>query len=171
MSVNIRKILYATDLSRNAAYAFQYAIYLSKMADTTICILHIVEKMSPDAQIAFRAYLDIDDRRKVLADRAANAIERLKKRLTIFCEKEIEGEKEINAKIASIEVYEGYPAEEILNKAEELKCDAIVMGAHKKGFTHTFLGSVAKSVLRRSRIPTFIVPLPEDDSDLTFHGV
>jgi len=169
MSVNFKKILYATDLSKNAAYAFQYAVYLSKMSGASIIILHIVEKMSPDAQIAFRAYFDAGDRKKVLATKIGNAIERIKKRLTQFCEKELAGDQEVSDKIASIKVYEGYPAEEILKRAEELDCDAIVMGAHKKGFTHTFLGSVAKSVLRRSRTPTFIVPLPEGETDLTFH--
>ncbi len=169
MSVNIKKILYATDLSKNAAYAFQYAVYLSKISDATIVIMHIVEKMSPDAQIAFRAYFDAGDRKKVMATKVSNAIERIKKRIAVLCEKELAGEQEIKDKIASIKVYEGYPAEEILKKAEELDCDAIVMGAHKKGFTHTFLGSVAKSVLRRSRIPAFIVPLPEGEIDLTFH--
>ncbi|WP_370298270.1 hypothetical protein [Pontibacterium sp.] len=30
---------------------------------------------------------------------------------------------------------------------------------------HTFLGSVAKNVLNRSRIPVLIVPLPEKEND------
>ena len=33
------------------------------------------------------------------------------------------------------------------------------MGSHERGMNHTFLGSVAKSVLRRSHVPTLIVPL------------
>ena len=68
-----------------------------------------------------------------------------------------------------IEVREGYPAEEILRQVEKHKCDAVVMGAHEKGISHTFLGSVAKSVLRRCRKPTFVVPLPETEIDLSMH--
>ena len=58
-------------------------------------------------------------------------------------------------------VCESYPAEEILKTASKHDCDLIVMGSHERGMTHTFLGSVAKSVLRRSRVPTLIVPLVE----------
>jgi len=36
------------------------------------------------------------------------------------------------------------------------------MGTHGKGWiTYTFLGSVAERVLRRSRKPVFIIPLPK----------
>ena len=69
----------------------------------------------------------------------------------------------------SIEICEGYPAEAILQKAEELDCDAIVMGTHSKGvLANTFLGSVAKRVLRRTRQPVFIIPLPRGKTDITF---
>lgn len=169
MMPDIEKLLYATDLSKNAAYAFRYAVYLAKNLDAKIVILHVVEKMSPDAQLALMAYLDKKDREKLLKERVDRAGERIKNRLKRFCEKELEGDPGDLEKIISIEVCEGYPAEEILTKAEEFNCDAIVMGAHEKGLTHTFLGSVAKSVLRRYRHPTFIVPLPKDEIDLSVH--
>jgi nucleotide-binding universal stress UspA family protein len=42
------------------------------------------------------------------------------------------------------------------------------MGAHEKGIAHTFLGTVAKRVLRRSRKPVFIIPLPKGKTDTSF---
>jgi nucleotide-binding universal stress UspA family protein len=168
MMPDIQKILYATDLSKNAAYAFRYATYLAKNLDAEIVILHVIEKMSPDAQIALQAYLDIEDRKKMFKEKIGNAVDRIEKRLNIFCEKELQGDPACRGKIATTIVREGYPAEEILMQADRLNCDAIVMGAHEKGFTHTFLGSVAKSVLRRSRKPAFIVPLPRGEIDLSF---
>jgi len=66
----------------------------------------------------------------------------------------------------------GYPAEEILRQAIKLNCEAIVMETHSKGFlSHSFLGSVAKKVLRQTRKPVFIVPLPKEEFDLTFHDI
>ncbi|WP_459918787.1 universal stress protein [Desulfocicer niacini] len=41
----------------------------------------------------------------------------------------------------------------------EMNADLIVMGTHEKGVSHTFLGTVAKRVLQRSRTPALIVPL------------
>ncbi len=169
MMPDIKKLLYATDLSKNAAYAFRYAAYMAKKFDAELIILHVVEKMSPDAQLALMAYLDEKDRVKLMKERVEHAGERIKNRLMIFCKKTLEGDPDCLEKIISIEVCEGYPAEEILTKAEVFNCDAIVMGAHEKGLTHTFLGSVAKSVLRRCRRPTFIIPLPRGEIDLSMY--
>ncbi len=168
--LKINKILYATDLSMNADYAFRYAVYLAKTIGAKVFVLHILEKVSPDAQVTLLAYIDETDRKKLHAQHVQQAIERLEQRLDIFCTKEAKDHfDDVRELIAVTEVREAYPAEEILKKAEQHNCDVIIMGAHKKGITHTFLGSVAKSVLRRSRIPTFIVPLPRGEIDLTVH--
>ena len=62
--------------------------------------------------------------------------------------------------ITSIDVQEGFAVEVILNKIQSDEYDLIVMGTHEKGFAQSFLGSVAKTVLRSSKIPVFVVPLP-----------
>ena len=73
-------------------------------------------------------------------------------------------------RVESIDVCEGFPADEILKKADDFNCDAIVMGTHGKGLIgHAFLGSTAKRVLRRTRKPVFIIPLPKGETDVTFH--
>ena len=170
MMPEISKILYATDLSKNSAHAFRYAVYLAKKLDAQIVILHVVQRMSHDAELALRAYLDKKDREKIFKDRIGNAIERIKNRIKLFCDKELETRPEYLERISSIEVCEGYPAEEILRQADAFNCDFILIGTHEKGFTsHTFLGSVAKRVLRRSRIPAIVVPLPEAETELSFH--
>lgn len=61
----------------------------------------------------------------------------------------------------------GYAVEEILNIADAKGCDVIVLGTHGKGWLReTFLGSVARSVLERTRKPVFVVPLPSDKADI-----
>ncbi len=63
---------------------------------------------------------------------------------------------------------EGDPAGEILEKADELKADMLILGTHGKGpLGHAFLGRVAEKVLQRIEIPVFIVPIPKErDIDL-----
>ena len=63
MIPKIRKILYATDLSPNSAYAFRYAINSAIMHDAKIIILHAFEAMSPAVRAQMEFYLT-DDRRK-----------------------------------------------------------------------------------------------------------
>ncbi len=66
---------------------------------------------------------------------------------------------------------EGFPVEEILGTAEAKACDVIVMGTHEKGWLReTFLGSVARSVLERSRKPVLVVPLSSDKADIDWNA-
>ena len=43
MIPQIKKILYATDLSKNAAYAFFYTVDMAKKHNASIVILHSIE--------------------------------------------------------------------------------------------------------------------------------
>jgi len=43
MIQQIKKILYATDLSKNSSYAFLYAIDMARTHDARIIILHAIE--------------------------------------------------------------------------------------------------------------------------------
>jgi nucleotide-binding universal stress UspA family protein len=146
MMPRIQKILYATDLSQNSAYAFRYAIKLAIEHDAEIIILHVLEKMSSTTQALANMHIGEEHIKKLLEDRTRYAIDRINKR------------------------FKGFPAEVILRTANELDCDAIVIGAHGKDrLTYTFFGSTAKRILRRTRKPVFIIPLPHGEIDITFH--
>ncbi len=56
----------------------------------------------------------------------------------------------------------GEVAEEILNQADELKADLIVMGTHGHGAMYNLLvGSATKGVLKHSTRPVLLVPGPK----------
>ena len=169
MIPKIQKILYATDLSPNSKYAFRYAINSAIQHDAKIIILHVIESM-PSAVYAQKAFqVGGDQAKKIFEKRVDDALGRIKERLKIFCEKELAGNPKAMDRIQSIEICEGFPAEEILEKAQDLDCDAIVMGTHSKGIiANTFLGSIAKSVLGRTRKPVFIIPLPKGETEIAF---
>ncbi len=162
MLPEVRKILYSTDLSKSSTAAFEQATYLAKKTGADIHILHIVEKLSSDAKITFQTYvMNSNSRRDMLQERVKNARRKLMERQENFWENLHKDDAEVRKQIKSIDVIEAYPAETILKVSQELGVDLIVMGTHEKGMLHTFLGSVAKNVLSRSRIPMLIVPLPE----------
>ena len=169
MIPKISKILYATDLSPNAEYAFRFAINSAIKQDARIIILHVIESFSPIvyAQLGFLAGGEAFD--TIFEKRVDDAMARIEKRLKTFSEKELADLPRAADRVQSIEICEGFPAEEILEKANEFDCDAIVMGTHSKGvLANTFLGSVAKRVLGRTRKPVFIIPLPKGETDITF---
>ncbi|MBT6612627.1 MAG: universal stress protein [Deltaproteobacteria bacterium] len=170
MMPEIQKILYTTDLSENSTYAFRYAMSFAKKHDAKIIILHVLEELSSTAQAMLQHYFDEEQQKSFSEKKIADTMDRIHKRMKIFCDRELKDDPESMDRIESIEICKGYPANEILKKMDELECDAILMGTHGKGIIRdTYLGSMTQKVLRRVRKPVFIIPLPKGETDLTFH--
>jgi nucleotide-binding universal stress UspA family protein len=167
MIPQIKKILYATDLSKNSSYAFLYATDLARRHDARIVILHAIEPIPPYAE----AYAGMTDENK--RKQQQETIEEIKRLLLGFCKK---AEAQIGSPcvelVSKILVPRGHAPEEILNAANEEGCDVIVLGTHGKGFlAHTFLGSVSKAVLHRTRKPVLIIPLPSEKLPIEWDGM
>jgi nucleotide-binding universal stress UspA family protein len=160
MIPQIKKILYATDLSKNSEYAFYYAVDMAKKYGGEIVFLHAVE---PISERAFGTRTG-----KVYQGQQKESLEVIRKRLQRFCQ--IVDEKNSLAcvnLVAKFVVEVGYPAEEILKAADDEGCDLIVLGSHGKGFLqHAFLGCVSHLVLERARKPVFIIPLPSETTSI-----
>jgi nucleotide-binding universal stress UspA family protein len=165
MPLTINKILYATDLSKNSAYAFRYAVDLAKNHNADIHLLHVVEKMSPAHEAFVDYYLatnEVDRHKKIVAE----SIERTRKKLEVFRDREFADHPEVIDEHVTIEVTDGHPVKEILTKSEKYDCDVIVTGSHRKGFVrHTLLGSVSERVFDRALKPVIVVPLPEGETE------
>jgi nucleotide-binding universal stress UspA family protein len=57
-------------------------------------------------------------------------------------------------------VIEGATVDMILDKAEKLDIDLIITGHHEHNFVYkAFFGSVAKGVVKKTKIPVLLVPL------------
>jgi len=168
MIPKIQNVLYATDLSKNSAYAFRYAINTAQKHDAKIHILHVIEALSPQAEALLLMHIEkgkVDQWHKDAREKLRRQIE---ERLKQFAERELKDDPETLKRVAGIHVVHGDPATEILNKTDELGCDTIIMGTNGKGaISHTFLGSVSEKVLRRIRKPVYIIPLPKGETDIT----
>lgn len=163
MLKTISTILYATDLSNTSVHAFRYAVCLAKALDARLHILHAIEPISEEARMTLQLFVaDPAQRRAALEQRAQTARALLDERQEIFWAQLPADEQALRTRVDEIEVIEGFAAEAILQRAQNLPADMILMGSHAHGISHTFLGTVAKRVLRRARIPTLIVPYAED---------
>lgn len=166
MTPEIKKILYTTDLTKNSLYAFYFAVDLARIHNASITILHCVEAIPPSAYGQVRLVsLDVDkiSEENKNQEKEGDVIQ-IKEEVQQFCQS---AEPQIGAScvdlVSEIIVKEGHPVEEILNTADTKECDVIVLGTHGKGWLkETFLGSVASSVLERTRKPVFIIPLPSE---------
>ncbi len=173
MIPQIKKILYATDLTKNSSYAFYFAADMARKNNATIVVLHCIGTIPPSVymEAGFNDAERIMQRAKD-QEKQDDTLE-IKKRLEDFCQGV---ESQIGPPCASlvsdIIVKAAYPVEEILNTADAQDCDVIVLGTHGKGLLRqAFLGSVARSVLERARRPVFIIPLPSEKSGAEWAGV
>ncbi len=163
----IKKILYATDMSKNSSYAFLFATDMARIHDARIIILHVIEPVPPYVEVYTSITAEMERKQQ------EETVEDIKKHLQGFCKK---AEAQIGPPcvelVSKIFVRRGHPPEEILNAANEEACDVIVLGTHGKGFlAHTFLGSVSNAVLHRTRKPVFIIPLPSEKVSIEWDGI
>ena len=162
MIPEIKKILYTTDLSDNARYAFSYAASLANRYGAGITILHVLEEMSPYADSVVINILGEEKWKEIRDANEQEVLETIKTRLEKFCEDVSSELPDCPFITDAIIVKIGNPVEEILEGAEAGDCDMVVMGAHGHGIiANAMMGSTSRRVLRRCKKPVLVVRLPE----------
>jgi len=164
MIPNIRKILYATDLSDKAAHVFGYAAGMADRYAAKVTVLHVLEDISPSTSRQL-AFMMGDDRfLELQRKRQQDGIEKIRSQVETFCRDLTTDLQDCNLTVEDVRVTVGDPARQILETAAEIDCDVIVMGTHgERDLADTMLGSTARRVVRRSAIPVLVVRLPAQD--------
>ena len=149
MIPKINKILYTTDLSLNSAYVFRYALSSAEKHDAKIDVLYAVQ---PTGEMGFA--LPAVDTKPI--------IEKIKRRIENLAKEELKDKPSLINRVSEIRVIAGDPAAVILQAVQDLKPDILIMGTHSKGIiANAFLGSVAVKVLQRSKVPVYVIPIPD----------
>lgn len=162
MIPEIRKILYATDLSENARHAYGYAASLANRYGARVTILHVLEETSPQRDSYVVNVLGEEKWEKLRKSNEQQAIERIKSRLQKFCEEASSELPTCPFITESVLVKIGHPVEEIVQMAEAADFDLVVMGAHGRGLLEdAMIGSTSRRVLRRCKKPVLVIRLPE----------
>ena len=172
--VDVKKILYATDLSESARYAFAYAVSLADLYNAAITMIHVLPEVSDILDKNIIGYISADRWEEIKSQNVDEAREALigKRRdhlairdaLHQFSQNVKESHAGSGFVTDDIVVVRGNPVEQILAQAEEKNCDLIVMGTHGHGtLADVMMGSTARRVLRRSTKPVLVVRLPEEE--------
>ena len=171
--VEVKKILYATDLSENARYAFAYAVSLADLYNAAITILHVLPEVPELLDQSVIGYISAERWEEIKSQQLEEAKEALigkrrehlaiKEALLQFSEDVKQQQQGAGFTTDEVIVVRGNPVEEIIKNAEERNCELIVMGTHGLGtLADAMLGSTARRVIRRSKTPVLVVRLPED---------
>jgi nucleotide-binding universal stress UspA family protein len=140
----------------------RHVIGIAAAIGTEIRILHVLEALSEDAQLALLAFVQGETARDAaLSQRLELTRRSLAERQDRFWSGLEPEARKIRDQVVATEVIEGFPAEAILREAAWHGCDLIVLGAHEQALSHAFLGNIAKRVLRRATVPT-LYALPRE---------
>ena len=155
-----KTILYATDMTPNAAFALRHAVSIARRYDAQVKVLHVLAEV--DSSVVNYVATVMGEER--LADfeiqHHKEVAEEIKKRIKSFAAEELNNQEDDLKRIISVEARHGNPIGEILEEADDCSADLIVIGSHGKGaLSYAFLGSVAEKLLRKSHRPVLVVPL------------
>ena len=166
MIPEIKKILYATDLSENARYAFGYAASLASRYDAKITILHVLEEPSPSTLLLVGDIVGQKRLNSLRKEKEIAVIESMRTRLEDFCTEFMEEVPDCRINIEKTIVETGHPVNQIIEYADSTDCDVILMGSRGLGMlADVMLGSTSRRVLRRCNKPVMVIRLPESKND------
>ena len=168
---DIKRILYATDLSDTARHAVRYACSIGHQYKAEVTLLHvipdIVEEISMGTGINLADHMGKkeweDFNRKGIQAAEAAINDRIK-----HTSREVVREiPHCPLNDNNVEIRIGNPVEQILSAAHKGNFDLIIMGTHGHGkLGESIIGSVAGEVIRRCSRPVMVVRLPENDHRL-----
>ena len=159
----IRSILYATDLGLFAPYILQHALLLARTHRADLYVLHVVEPLGLFAESVLQTYLDAasyDDLRQRGLDSVMALIEQ--RVFDGFCD-ELQESGEESVPIRAVRVQLGDPPQVILQEAQDLAVDLIVIGSHSQSMPNgSALGRTCLRLLQQGRLPVYLVPVLPD---------
>jgi nucleotide-binding universal stress UspA family protein len=143
--MKITDILVPTDFSACSEHALDYAVQIAERLDAKVHLLSVIGVPSygvPELGVGITAPM-IDN---MIADH----------------QRELDQLAGVRKLVAETLVRVGDARDVILQTAEEIKADLIVMGTHgRRGFSRALLGSVTEMVVRTSPIPVLTVRGPK----------
>lgn len=174
MVPDIKKILFTTDLSKNARYAFNYAARLASLNDAGIVILHVIEDTPQSIDSLLSELLGTEKVEEIRKGHEEDArsilIGKKKERVMISQALEIFRRK-ADSELADyardfetdeIIVKRGNVVEEIISQAETSNCDMIVMAYHSRSMlAEALVGGKLRRVLKQAKKPVLLVPMPD----------
>ena len=161
MQEPIKKIILATDFLESSKDIGNRALFLAHAYKAELMVIHVLDI---DEWYFPRHNFYTEEGFDKLSEGQAQVRQKRKNAL-----KELTDTFDLDAEPIFTE---GDPGHEIIRVAEERNADLIVLGTHGKGFLRqTFIGSVAVSVLERTRKPVFIIPLPSEKTNIDWDKI
>lgn len=148
MSLQIKKILVPIDFSEYSKASLRYSCEFAKLFDANLFLIHVLEPViyPPDFSMG---QISIPSLNTEVGERAKQELENL-------CKACIEGDVRVTTIVKN-----GKPFYEIIETAEEIDADLIIIATHgHSGVEHILFGSTAEKVVRKAPCPVLTTRTP-----------
>jgi len=161
MTIDIKKILFATDLSETARHAVKYACSIGNKYNAQVHAIHVVpdvlDEYSSGTGINLSGSIDKkkwDEFNRKNIDTAKKIIQ---ERMKLTSQKVLEQMPHCPLSENRTIVTAGNPVNEIVKTAQDNNFDMIIMGTHGHGkLEEVVLGSTASGVILKSKVPVLV---------------
>jgi nucleotide-binding universal stress UspA family protein len=150
----MKKVLIALDYSPTAQKVAETGFLLAKTMGAEVTLLHVIEDTT---YFSILEYPPIKNFMGFSDSEASHLFDGGPRRaMELFLEKT---KQYLGNGSIQTSLIEGEFAESILNGANDLHADLIVIGSHSRSWLKNIvIGSVTEEVLRRTTIPVFVIP-------------
>ncbi|WPO98546.1 universal stress protein [Pseudomonas sp. HR96] len=158
----IRSMLYATDLGLYAPLVLQHALSMARTFKANLYVIHAVEPMGQFAQSVLESYLDEPTLSALHQQGLSTVMATIENRVFDTFRQELgDGNPDLSL-ISAVRVRQGDPGTVILDQAQSLAVDLLILGSHShRGDMDIPLGRTAARVLQMSPVPVYMVPLSQ----------
>jgi nucleotide-binding universal stress UspA family protein len=158
----MKTILIALDYNPTAQKIAETGYELAKSMNAQTILMHVVADYTYYSSLDYSPIMGFDQFSNLSAMQIDSSLE-LEKAANEYLEKTKTHLGDTSVKTL---VKDGDTGDAILEAAENLGVDLIVLGSHsRRGLDKILMGSVAEKVLRHSKTPLFIIPISEKDND------
>lgn len=161
MVADIKKILFATDISETAKFAARYACSIGNRYNARVWVIHvtpdILEIYSSEAGIPVSVHMDKNQKDEFNSEAIENTKQIVKERIRQTSQKVLAEIPYCPLSEENIIIKTGNPAEQIVKTAEQENFDLVIMGTHgHREIKDFFIGSTAQGVIKNAKVPVLV---------------
>lgn len=147
---DIKNILVAVDFNDSIGEVMSYAESMALKFEAKVWVVYVA---APDPD-----FVGYEPGPQYIRDFKADELREEHRRLQNICESFLAPEIESEALLIK-----GSTVETVMEEAEKLKADLLIVGTHKHSFLHNLLKeSVSLKLLKKGNIPLLAIPIDED---------
>lgn len=168
MNSQEKKILFATDMSKNCRDAYTYALDLAALHQAQLILLHVIEPQPVDMEKRIKDLFGEERYEEIMRVQESKAKSTLigkrkendmiKAALRMITEDTSDIHIGNTVEDDRIVLKKGDVVDEIIATAMEEKCELILLSFHANSPQEAFVSKTIQDVLRLSKIPVITVP-------------